>query len=394
MLRVAFITHYSNLYGANRSLLNLIDGLGKYDIQPYIICPAKGDIIKEIEKRNIEYKIISSQKWISKLELEFDSNFSKKAYRLAKHKKDIIKRFLYNAKAAFYLKKQLQEWDIDLIYTNSSVIPIGAFVSNLLKMPHIWHLREFVDLDYNFSFDLGKVITKKLINNADAKIAISQSIYDHFIENGSSKSSHIIFNGIAFEDEFDELYGRANSTQKNHDNYTLGLVGAINTAKGQEVAIKALSLVKKRTPNLRLLLVGMGDTSKLEKLVAELGLKNEVEFWGHIDDPYKAYLSADAMLMCSRSEGMGRVTVEAMAACRPVIGFDNAGTSEIIQHGTTGLLYKGNHQELANCISQFIDNPDWAKQLGLNGWHVARQKFSVETYAGKVYEIIRETSRC
>jgi len=36
-MRDAFITHYSALYGANRSLLNLIDGLRRYDVVPHVV---------------------------------------------------------------------------------------------------------------------------------------------------------------------------------------------------------------------------------------------------------------------------------------------------------------------------------------------------------------------
>lgn len=119
-----------------------------------------------------------------------------------------------------------------------------------------------------------------------------------------------------------------------------------------------------------------------------MGILNQIEFWGHIDDPYKAYLASDAVLMCSKNEGMGRVTVEAMSACRPVIGYDNAGTSEIIKHEYTGLLYKGEHEALATCMRRFIDNPDWARKLGDNAWHIARNDYSIETYSKKIYEIM------
>ncbi len=42
-LRVLFITHYAELYGANLSLLNLIEGLDRYGIQSHVISPEQGD---------------------------------------------------------------------------------------------------------------------------------------------------------------------------------------------------------------------------------------------------------------------------------------------------------------------------------------------------------------
>src|SRR5258707_14944439 len=50
-LRVAFITHYAELYGANLSLLNLIEGLGGYGVVPHVICPEQGDLLPELARR-------------------------------------------------------------------------------------------------------------------------------------------------------------------------------------------------------------------------------------------------------------------------------------------------------------------------------------------------------
>jgi glycosyltransferase involved in cell wall biosynthesis len=139
--------------------------------------------------------------------------------------------------------------------------------------------------------------------------------------------------------------------------------------------------------------VGQGNDARLRELAIELNIQNNVEFWGHIDDPYKAYLEADVVLMCSKNEGMGRVTVEAMAACRPVIGYDNAGTSEIVRHEQTGLLYQGGFEELAVQMKRCVENPDWGRQIGENAWQFARNEYSVETYAKNVYKVLLSVAK-
>ena len=199
---------------------------------------------------------------------------------------------------------------------------------------------------------------------------------------------HLVYNGIASTEEFDRLYKQESPSTSDDKPYTFALVGVIHPNKGQETAIRAFNVLFDTHSKIRLLIVGNGETAHLKKLAQELGISNQVEFWGHIDNPYKAYLAADAVLMCSKNEGMGRVTVEAMSARRPVIGYDNAGTSEIIKHEYTGLLYKGEHEALAMCMKRFIENPNWAKKLGDNAWHIARKEYSIETYSKKIYEII------
>ena len=92
--------------------------------------------------------------------------------------------------------------------------------------------------------------------------------------------------------------------------------------------------------------------------------------------------------MCSKNEGMGRVTVEGMSACKPVIGYDNAGTSELIEHEHTGLLYSHGHEELASNMLCILENPEFGYKMGENAWQIARRKFTIESYADCVYRVL------
>jgi glycosyltransferase involved in cell wall biosynthesis len=385
-LKVAFITHYTDLYGANQSLLNLIDGLKSYNVTPYVVAPFEGKMIDALKRRNVEFAIISIQWWVDGS--KFESNSIKKLWQSALDFHAAVMRLYRNLKVLPSLSKQLRTWDVDAVYTNSSVTPAGALVSRKLNLPHIWHLREFVDLDYNFHHDWGKAVFKYLVSQADAKVAISRTIYSYFQKEISTDNFHVIYNGIASIAEFERFYEMANSSRNDNSPFTFALVGIIHPNKGQEIAIKALALLVNLFPNIRLLIVGGGDSASLKQLASELGILDNVEFWGYIDEPYKAYFTSDVVLMCSKNEGMGRVTVEAMSACRPVIGYDNAGTSEIIQHEQTGLLYKGEHEALALCMRRCIENPDWVKMLGKKAWLVARQEYNTEIYAEKIYQVL------
>ena len=131
MKNILFITHYSNLYGANKSLINLIDGLTKYDIDPYVVIPGEGKIEKSLTERRIKYKILPVPGWISGKPA---SNYRKRR---------TIQKLI---EASRDYKKIIKDWFIDIIYTNSSVSPIGRLVAFQTGKPHIWHIREFLDL--------------------------------------------------------------------------------------------------------------------------------------------------------------------------------------------------------------------------------------------------------
>ena len=64
---------------------------------------------------------------------------------------------------------------------------------------------------------------------------------------------------------------------------------------------------------------------------------------------------------------MGRVTAEAMASARPVIGYDSDGTTELIDDGHNGLLYDGSTKDLAASMNRFVNNPNLARSFGQNG---------------------------
>ncbi|MGH7844647.1 MAG: glycosyltransferase, partial [Candidatus Binatia bacterium] len=318
-MRVGFLTHYSALYGANRSLLNVIDGLRVYGVEPYVVAPDEGDLVSELRARNVPFAVIPLQWWVS-------------SYRWPR---EAVKRFFRNTRLFPALARQLQAWEIQAVYTNSAVIPSGAFAAKLLRLPHIWHLREFVDLDYGFHYDWGRKAFSMILGWADAKIAISEPVRAHLLGSQAQDAVHVVYNGIAWEADFDRLheYARRNSNEEHP--YTFALLGMIHPSKGQNSALQSMALLKDRFPQARLLIVGSGakvHDEECRRLAADLGLDEQVEFWGYIKDPYRAYQAADAVLMCSRHEALGRTTIEAMSACRPVVGYDRAGTSELIEH--------------------------------------------------------------
>lgn len=62
-MRILFITHYPGLLGANRSLLDLIEGLASYQVEAVVLCPAKGRLTEVLAQKGIPFIIISYTYW-------------------------------------------------------------------------------------------------------------------------------------------------------------------------------------------------------------------------------------------------------------------------------------------------------------------------------------------
>lgn len=117
--------------------------------------------------------------------------------------------------------------------------------------------------------------------------------------------------------------------------------------KGQDVAIRALPLVRERVPEARYVIVGEGpDETKLRQLAAECGVADAVVFAGAISDDEiaEAYATADVYVGLSReaggkqAEGFGISFVEAAASGTPSVAGDSGGVRSAVRAGETGVL--------------------------------------------------------
>jgi len=308
-------------------------------------------------------------------------------------------RFAVNALLALVLALYLRPWDPDLIHTNSSTTPFGALVAEVLNLPHVWHVREFGDLDYGLVHDLGSSVFRWFLDRADHLLAVSDVIRRHVLADIDTPTE-VIYNGVVSEDRLLELRETARDTTadapwKEEGVFTFAILGRIRESKGQAQAVRAVHRLAENDRSARLLIAGEGNrgaTEKLHRLCRNLSIDDRVSFLGYVDEPFGVYRSADAVLMCSSQEAMGRVTVEAMAAMRPVIGRNAAGTSELVEHEVSGLLYDGSVADLADSMRCLMDNRDFAHRLGEAGWEQVREKYTSETYARHVYQVFRHVA--
>lgn len=371
-MNVVFVTHTSGFYGANRSLLCLIDGLQSYGVKSHVLVPKSGPITGELSRRNIPFYTIPFKRWMSKDRWKAPA------------------RLGMNLGVLPLLVRKVRQWNVDLIHTNSSVTPIGALLSEVVSLPHTWHVREFGKRDFGLSYDWGRSLFRKLMTRADATIAVSKAVRRHVLSD-VDVPCRVVYDGVVSSKHLKQLRDEDGSREENSDPYTFAIVGKINPAKDQKQALRALRRLKREKREVHLLVAGDGTDKHVESLqylCQSLSLSRNVSFLGYVSDPFEVYHRADAVLMCSSHEAMGRVTAEAMAAGRPVIGCDSDGTAELVDDGHNGLLYDGSTEDLADCMIQFTDSPGWARSLRQNGREKASREFTNEVYVQQVYDVM------
>ncbi|MBC6699605.1 glycosyltransferase family 4 protein [Hymenobacter puniceus] len=164
----------------------------------------------------------------------------------------------------------------------------------------------------------------------------------------------------------------------------LGLIGRFDDGKGQDFLVEALAQLRPRFAQLHLLLVGEPTRNEgtnyydtLLRRIQELGLTDVVHLRGFTPRPEVAYRALDISVTASTNETYGMVTIEAMAAGRPVVGAATGGTRELLADNRTGLLFElRNVASFAVCVERLLTQPGLAARLGAAG-----QAEALATYA-------------
>lgn len=166
-------------------------------------------------------------------------------------------------------------------------------------------------------------------------------------------------------------------------------VSRLMTRKGQDQIIQALPQVLKVVPLASLIIVGDGPYRKhLEKLTADLGLRDNVHFTGKVDQAQLAnwYAAGDVFAMPCRTrvggwdvEGLGIVFLEASATGLPVIVGNSGGAVDAVLDGETGILVNGNNlSEIRDRLIELLANQDLAKRMGSAGRNWVAQEWTWE----------------
>lgn len=376
-MKVWFITHYgAAAYGSNLSLLGLIDGLAGTEVEPRVLMPEGGSLCELLQARGVPFLVRPFAWWVSPDPRPLGP----------------LVRLLRNLRSIWGITDCIPVDDCDLVYSNSSVIPFGMLVARCLRKPHIWHLREFVGLDTGLRFDWGCAVHRRIVARSSATICVSRAVQGYWLGSRGLQRSKVIYNGVLPEGKFKEWLEARSNGRRGPQAFTFAMLGCISPAKGQDLAIRALGHLVRDGLKVRLIIAGDGrreDVDGCHRVAAECGVADAVEFRGYVKTPRDVYLSADAVLVCSRREGMGRVTAEAMAASLPVIGTGTGGTPELVQDGVNGLLFDGTVAQLAERMRLLADNPDSARAMGLRAWKWAVSRYTTERYSSEVRTVLQ-----
>jgi phosphatidyl-myo-inositol dimannoside synthase len=169
--------------------------------------------------------------------------------------------------------------------------------------------------------------------------------------------------------------------------------------KGHDVMLQAMTVVRRRVPGARWVVLGDGPLRpRYEQLARELGLGSAVDFVGGASDGERdAWLRrADVFAMPTRlpdgargGEGFGIAYLEAAAYGLPVVAANAGGAVDAVDAGATGLLVDPtDHRQVADALVSLLAEPWRAQAMGRRAIAWA-QRFPWQRTADQVADVLR-----
>jgi len=372
-VRVAWISHRSELAGAEQALCEAVDVLRERGVESLVVLPWEGPLRGRLEVVGARVVVVPLAPWVGMKE------HGGRARRVGRTVASLPR-----------LARLLRAERADVVVSNTLVVSGGGPAAALARRPHVTFahevgLRAFDEV----SFDLGEATTLRAVARLSRIVIANSETVRSYLEQEPRLAGRVRV--VSYAVETPERPRRDGGGP-----LRLVLVASLQPKKGQAEAIRALALLRDRGTAARLRLVGTEENdygAELRRLAADLGIADAVELTGFTDDPAAELAAADIALTCSRDDAFGRVTVEAMKLGVPVVGADSGGTAELVRDGVTGLLYPpGDVTALVERLVALSADGDLRRALGTAGSTWARATFTREHYAAALAVALEEAA--
>jgi glycosyltransferase involved in cell wall biosynthesis len=347
----------TSLFGAERSLLGLLESLHSIDFDVGVVLPSdqNPDYVGAVRARSSVVHIMPVPARQPRLEPEAD----------------VVEQY----------RRLVIETGAAAVHANTIVPREALIAAREVGIPAVIHVREIAVGDPELESWLGasaEEIVTSVLDDADYVIATSRAVADAHPLSGRTA---VVPNTID-----PELFSL--SVESSERAVRVALIGSVHPKKGVREFVEVARLLRSR-PDASFLVVG--PTSPLVHQLTTEGLPSNVRFTGAAEDPMHALAGVDIVVSLSTvSEAFGRTVLEAMAAARPVVVVARGGLPELVRDGVCGFLVPADDVTLfAHRVAQLIDDVGLRRRMGDAGRRIARDEYSAESSAVKLANAYR-----
>ena len=338
--------------------LNLLSETGMYDI--FLVINEnngeRGNILVDRIPKNIKYQFIIKEKTMEKLnyykEKRKKNSFYKIMYTFYRKKKRFERK---------NIKKILENETYDILIDFQSLLPFESLSNKVIDWQHL-PLGKIKNKEKFKEF--LKRIGKRIVLNEDMKKEI-EKVAPELVEDKVKVIPN--FFDIDYLKKLSTDYSKLTLKEKEliKENYFFACC-RIDKQKDLDTLIESYKILKEQYHiKEKLYIAGIGDEKeRLELLVKNYNLENEIVFLGLQLNPYVWMKNAEFFIHSSHYEGFGLVLVEALITNGMVISSNcPVGPREILEDGKVGILFSvGDKEKLIEETLKILTNEDLVKK--------------------------------
>jgi glycosyltransferase involved in cell wall biosynthesis len=174
---------------------------------------------------------------------------------------------------------------------------------------------------------------------------------------------------------------------------TIVQVGALDENKNHLFSLDCLEAIKKRVPEVLLLIIGDGcKMDRLRRYARDHSLGGHVFFSGELKrrDCFHLIYASDLLILTSKSESFPNVLIEAQFLELPVVSFDVGDAAEIIVDEETGYIVPKNQKEqFVERTARLLLDKSLAKRFGNTGKQRIIQNFTMHRKVENFLQLLK-----
>ncbi len=212
---------------------------------------------------------------------------------------------------------------------------------------------------------LRSVLQKQFLDKMDGQSFVSRSCIDSLAPFFRLKDPRVIPNGVDMS-----MFSPAVPRLEEFDDRkrTLLFLGRFDPRNGLGLMLEAFALVKRRFPDVRLIVVGDGEQRAFYERMVPADMRGDVHFVGPALAKRPRYYATSDIFCSPVSQASFVVTLlEAMASGKPIVATDNVGYRDLLSPDESTLVPPASPAAFADAIADLFTNDHRRREMGENG---------------------------
>ena len=363
MKKVLFVIDSLGCGGAEKSLVSLLPLLNKEKYKIHLWILKRGGVFESLLPNNV---IIQSEPRYSLLE-KIKLHIAQSLFSLVLRRNAFLQKHEHGAETywkcvGWAFKVPEENYDVAIAYQQ-------GFPTYLVATKIDAHKKiAWINADI-FSVGYNPVFNARVYTRFDVIVPVSKRLeeilrthYSQFFDKFHCVYDIINPNIIKMQalEVHDEPFIKGNTI-------TIVTTGRLALPKNHLLAVKAAKLLRDRGVDYKWLFIGEGsERSKIENLINEYELQNNVLLLGLETNPYPYMARCDVYVQTSSYEGFGLTIAEAKILGKPIVSTNFGVVHDQLKHGENGLIAEMTPESVSGNIIRLLEDDDLRNHIVAN----------------------------